>query len=113
MPLVTIPCKARERLLENARELRQAKLDENWSYVDWLEAWSGGFFDAMRCEYPSETVGMLVMDYDAVLEDGVEDDETFTAGLPRYRVWGGTEMARCSEDERKRATNDESTDQSP
>ncbi len=86
MPFVAIPTKARTRLLQHARELRAARADGDESRVDDLESWAHGFFDCLRCEYPSETVGMLVMDYDEVLEDGVEDSETYTATLPRLGV---------------------------
>lgn len=83
MPFVSIPIDARKKLLENARELRAAKAaDEQWK-MDHLTSWATGFFDCLRCEYPSETVGLLVMDYDDVLENGTADEDTFTELLPR------------------------------
>lgn len=83
MPFVSIPIDARKKLLENARELRAARAaGEEWK-MDHLMSWAGGFFACLRCEYPPETVGLLVMDYDDVLENGTADDDTFTELLPR------------------------------
>ncbi len=90
MPFVGIPVKARAKLLDKARELRAAiSANQEWK-IDDLESWAHGFFDCLRCEYPSEVVGMLVMDYDDVCDNGTADSETFTAMLPRLEVRDGS-----------------------
>ena len=37
---------------------------------EYEEAWAAGFLDAMRCTHPSETVGLLIVDYDIEIEGG-------------------------------------------
>ena len=71
--LVPIPIKAREKLLESARERRQARADGNTLQEDYPRDWASGFFDALRCEYESATIGILVCEYDAELE--ADDDK--------------------------------------
>lgn len=72
MPIVVIPGKSRARLLESARKLRDAKANGRHWDISKLDSWAEGFLDAMRCEYPSETVGLLICDYDRVVEGGDE-----------------------------------------
>lgn len=70
---VVIPAELRDKLLKSARELHDAKIDGRPCEIDHLESWATGALDILRCEYPSETVGLLICDYDRVVEGGDEN----------------------------------------
>lgn len=68
MPFIAIPRDARDKLVEGAKRLRNArKAGQSWN-IEFEEAWRAGFLDAMRSRYPSETVGLLATAYDDELD---------------------------------------------
>ena len=64
---------AKEKLLESVRSLNEEKI----SNVELLRhaAWVHGFLDAMRCEYPMETVQSLGKAYDKAFEEIIKNDQ--------------------------------------
>lgn len=82
MPLIEIPMDARAVLLKNAKALHDARAEGNEPKSERLQSEASGMFEVLRAMYSSATVGMLVMDYDEVLDGGNEED-AFTNLLPR------------------------------
>ena len=83
MPLISIPTKARDWLVEHASK-EKAIPDNNccFSLRDLHQHEETGFFAALRCLLPSEVVGMLVMDADCAREG----EPLYTTGLPHLEI---------------------------